>query len=153
MTFKAPLAAAAALFAVASAASADILITDSYARSASPMARSGAVFMVIENTGAEDDRLVDARTDFAKRVELHTHIAGDGGVMQMRHVPDGFVVPAEGTHMLARGGDHVMLMGLSGPLKQGESIEVTLVFEEAGEVVVTVPVDLERKPQHGQMSH
>jgi periplasmic copper chaperone A len=34
-------------------------------------------------------------------------------------------------------------------------VTVTLTFEKAGDVVVEVPVDLERKPMHGgmQMNH
>ena len=62
---------------------------------------------------------------------------------------DGFAVPAGGGHMLERGGDHVMLMGLTESLEDGESFPLTLVFEEAGEVVVEVPVDLTRQPEHG----
>ncbi len=54
--------------------------------------------------------------------------------------------------MLARGGDHVMFMGLNEVLTHGDTINVTLVFEKAGEVAVEIPVDLERKPMHG-MKH
>ena len=48
--------------------------------------------------------------------------------------------------MMKRGGHHVMLMGLTDSLDQGEAISVTLTFEKAGDVVVDIPVDLERKP-------
>ncbi|MBB94404.1 MAG: copper-binding protein [Rhodobacteraceae bacterium] len=132
-------------------AAADITIEDAYARSSSPVAKSGAAFMMIHNSGPEDDRLVAARSDAAMRVELHTHKEADGGVMQMMQVEEGFPVPAGGMHALQRGGDHVMLMGLTGPLKQGAALTVTLVFEQAGEMVVEVPVDLERQP--GAQAH
>ena len=46
--------------------------------------------------------------------------------------------------MLARGGDHVMLMGLTGPLKDGDSFPLTLTFEHAGNVTVDVVVDSAR---------
>jgi copper(I)-binding protein len=39
-----------------------------------------------------------------------------------------------------------MMMGLTSSLDQGETISVTLTFEKAGEKVVEIPVDLERKP-------
>ncbi|WGW03675.1 copper chaperone PCu(A)C [Tropicibacter oceani] len=152
MTFKMILAGAAAL-AFAAPAFADIIITDAYARAAMPGAKTGAAFMVIGNDGAEADRLIDARSDIAARVELHTHIANSEGVMQMVHVEEGFEIPAEGQHLLARGGDHVMFMGLSQSLVQGESVKVTLVFEKAGEIEVEIPVDLERKPMHQGMGH
>ncbi|WP_136440796.1 copper chaperone PCu(A)C [Pacificoceanicola onchidii] len=150
--FYKSLAAAAASLTFAAPAFADIMIMDAYARSAMPGAKTGAAFMMIENTGAEADRLIDARADFAAKVELHTHEDQGDGVMKMMHVEEGFALPAGETHMLARGGDHVMFMGLTKPLVQGESVSVTLVFEKAGEKVIEIPVDLERKAKHG-MAH
>jgi copper(I)-binding protein len=104
------------------------------------------------NMSGEADRLVSASSDIAKRVELHTHIDAGNGVMQMRHDEDGFEIPAGGTHMLQRGGDHVMFMGLNQSLEQGDTVTVTLTFEKAGDMVVEIPVDLERMPKHG-MKH
>ncbi len=146
MSFKTALLAAttAALFALPALAGSEISITDAYARSSGMNAMSGAAFMRITNAGDEDDQLIAAHTDAAKMAQLHTHIEGEGGVMQMRRVEGGFTIPANGEHVLARGGDHVMLMGLTGPLVDGESFTLTLVFEKAGEVSVEVPVDLER---------
>lgn len=131
------------------AAAADIMVMDPYARAASPSAKAGAAFMTLHNTGDTDDRLIAAQTDAAQRVELHTHIETGDGVMQMTEIEGGIPLPAGEMHKMVRGGDHVMLMGLNGPLEQGKDITVTLVFEEAGEVVVTIPVDNERKPQAG----
>ena len=130
-----------------------IKVTDPYARSSSPQAKSGAVFMIILNESAADDRLVAATAPVAERVELHTHIEDGNGVMRMIEVEDGFAVPAGGEHMLKRGGDHVMLMGLTESLEDGESFPLTLVFEQAGEVTIDVPVDLTRKPDHGGGHH
>lgn len=146
---KTILLAGAATLALATASFADITINDAYARSSRPKAPTGAAFMVIENTGPTDDRLVEARSDVAARVELHTHVDLGGGVMRMTKVEEGFVIPAGGSHALARGGDHVMMMGLKSPLVQGETIAVTLVFEKAGEMTVKIPVDLERQDGHG----
>ncbi len=141
------------------AETATIMVHDAYARSSTRMSKTGAAFMVIMNKGSEDDRLIDARSDIAERVELHTHVTTGDGVMQMQRDEDGFPIPAGGEHALARGGDHVMFLGLKRPLEQGETIPLTLVFEKAGEVQVEVPVDLTRKPgmamqhQHGQMQN
>ena len=138
------------------AAAADIMVMDPYARAASPSAKSGAAFMTLHNMSATDDRLIAAQTDAAKRVELHTHVETGDGVMQMTEIEGGIALPAGEMHKMVRGGDHVMLMGLTGPLEQGADISVTLVFEQAGEVVVTIPVDNERKPEagaHGGHSH
>ncbi len=123
-----------------------VVIEDAYARVSSPNAKVGASFLEIENHGAEDDRLIDAKSDVAARAELHTHKESDGGIMQMLHVPEGFSVPAGGTHALKRGGDHVMLMGLRHGLVEGDEVRLELVFEKAGSIEINVPVDLHRKP-------
>ncbi|MEC8629985.1 MAG: copper chaperone PCu(A)C [Pseudomonadota bacterium] len=126
-----------------------IVVEDAYARASTPTAKSGAAFMVLMNSSDQDDRLVAAKSDVAARVELHTHREIADGVMKMMEVEEGFAIPAGGTHMLARGGDHVMFMGLNEPFADGDTVAVTLVFEHAGEVAVEIPVDLNRKPEHG----
>lgn len=154
MSFKSTAIAAIALCSLALPAfAADIMIDDSYARASGKSSKSGAAFMILRNMGAEDDTLIDARSTAAKRIELHTHIEDANGVMAMREDKDGFPVPAGGMHALARGGDHVMFMGLNAPFEQGAMIPLTLVFEKAGEIEISVPVDLERKPNHGAMKH
>jgi copper(I)-binding protein len=130
------------------AAAGDIMITDAYARSATPSAPTGAAFLVIENHSMQDDRLIGVTSDAAKMVQLHTHTETADGVMQMRHVEDGFALPAHGMIMMGRGGDHVMFMGLTAPFEQGATVPLTLVFENAGEVQIDVPVDHTRKAEH-----
>ncbi|MGP3699148.1 copper chaperone PCu(A)C [Rhodobacter sp. NSM] len=151
------LAAVAVTFALPAFADSHIAISDPYARVASPAAQSGGIFMTIENHGTSDDRLVSAASEAAKKVELHTHLAGADGVVKMVEVKEGFPVPAHGSHALARGGDHVMLMGLVKPLNDGDEIAVTLTFESGKTIDVTVPVDSQRadmasQPMHG-MTH
>ncbi|SPH18623.1 hypothetical protein DEA8626_02163 [Defluviimonas aquaemixtae] len=128
---------------IPAAASDTITISDAYARFI-PGGMAGAGFMVIENSGADDDRLTSVASDVAKKVELHTHKAGTDGTMQMMHVQEGLAIPAGGSHALQSGGDHVMFMGLTERPTEGESVAVTLSFEKAGEVVVHMPVDNSR---------
>jgi len=142
------LAACASLALVTPATAQEIEIHDPYARSASPMAKSGAAFMVIRNTGDAGDRLIGVDSAAARKVELHTHHDEDG-VMRMIHVEEGFALPAGGEIRMQRGGRHVMMMGLTAPFEQGATIPLTLVFETSGEITLDVPVDLERKPGHG----
>lgn len=150
MSFKLLSAAAlaACLSTAAFAGDMAIKVTDSYARSASPAAKTGAAFITLMNMSDMDDRLIGVASPAAKRVELHTHIEDDG-IMRMIHVKDGFPVEAGGTITMQRGGQHVMLMGLTGALEQGAMVPVTLTFEKAGAVEIMVPVDLARKPAHG----
>ncbi|WP_204113739.1 copper chaperone PCu(A)C [Shimia biformata] len=154
MSFKTFTLAAltAATLAMPAFADSVISVSDAYARVSTKMSKSGAAFMVIENTGAEDDQLVGVSSDIAARVELHTHKDDGNGNMKMMHVEDGFAIPAGGKHMLKRGGDHVMFMGLKTGLDHGDSVTVTLSFEKAGDVTVEIPVDLDRKADHGAMN-
>ncbi len=131
---------------------AEITIADAYARVASPAAKAGAIFLELHNSGDSDDRLVSATSTAAARVELHTHIDQGGGVMKMTEIEGGIAVPANGMHLLQRGGDHVMFMGLIESWHDGDVIPVTLTFEKAGDISFEVAVDLNRKPGMG-MSH
>ncbi|MEL6233993.1 MAG: copper chaperone PCu(A)C [Pseudomonadota bacterium] len=116
-----------------------ITVEDAYARSSNP--RAGAAFMIIRNTGAAD-RLIAARADIARRVELHTHLE-ENGVMKMREVI-AIDLPTDSEVELKRGGLHVMFMGLSDPMEDGERFPLTLVFQSGDEVTIDVPVDLSR---------
>lgn len=115
----------------------DITVVEAWARATPPGAKSGAAYFSFKNSGAAD-RLIGATTPAARRPELHTHIK-DGGVMRMRPI-DGVDIPAGGMAMMAPGGDHVMLMGLAGPLKKGASFPMTLTFERSGAVTIQVSV-------------
>ena len=147
-------AASAALIALGTPVFAgEIMIKDPYVRSSTPNSVTGAAFFIIMNDSDSNDRLIAAATDVAGRVELHTHTEDANGVMKMSEIEGGIPVAEGEMHHLKRGGDHVMLMGLNAPLVQGEEITVTLTFEKAGEISVQIPVDNERKPDHGAMTH
>lgn len=146
--FKTVLAAAVAAVALPGAmlpafANDGLHVDNAYARFM-PGAMAGAAFMTIENQMTEDDRLISAASDIAEKVELHTHKQGTDGTMQMVHVPEGFVIPAQGMHELKRGGDHVMFMGLKKIPADGTTVHLTLTFEKAGVMELDVPVDSKR---------
>jgi copper(I)-binding protein len=148
------ISAAAVTTLLSTAAFADgIMVQDPYVRTSRPNAPTAAAFMVLKNQTDTDDRLIDARSDIAKKVELHTHVDQGGGVMAMTRIEGGIAIAAGQTHALMRGGDHVMMMGVNRALVQDDKVTVTLVFEKAGEVVVNIPVDNERKATHGAGGH
>jgi copper(I)-binding protein len=62
------------------------------------------------------------------------------GMMQMLPAEGGFPVPAHGSHVLERGGDHIMLMGLTANPEQGSMVTLSLTFEHAAPMVVELPV-------------
>lgn len=99
-------------------------------------ARVGAVYLTLVNTSGREDRLVSAESTTAGRVELHEVIA-QGELLQMHPRPEGFVVPARGRVELAPGGKHLMLYAVQ---TSPTSLPLTLHFEKAGPVHLTVPV-------------
>jgi hypothetical protein len=96
--------------------------------------------MTITNTGAAADRLVSASSPAAGKVEIHEMSMQDN-IMKMRELPRGLPIEAGKTVSLSPGGYHLMLLGLKAPLKKGDKITVTLNFEKAGKVDVTLDVE------------
>jgi hypothetical protein len=100
-------------------------------------AENGAAYVTITSPTA--DRLVSASTPVAKKAELHT-MSMQGMVMKMRPI-SGVDIPAGQPVSLKPGGEHIMLMGLNQPLREGQSFPLTLDFEKAGPRTVTVTVE------------
>ena len=118
-------------------AAGDVAVRQPWTRAAG-QGTTGAGFMAISNRGAAADRLLSAASPVARALEMHS-MARDGDVMRMRPV-EGIDIPAGQTVTLRPGGLHLMLVGLSQPLRQGETVPVTLRFERAGEVRVALEV-------------
>ena len=118
----------------------DLTLTAPFSRATPPGAPVGGGFLTIANTGAQDDRLVAVRADsITDRAEIH-EMAMQGEVMQMRQLPEGLPIPAGATVELKPGGFHLMFMDLKRPLVEGESFNITLAFEKAGEIELPVAI-------------
>jgi copper(I)-binding protein len=57
-------------------------------------------------------------------------------VMRMRELENGLAIKPGETVELKPGGQHLMFFDLKQPLKEGQSVKGTLVFEKAGTVEV-----------------
>ena len=90
-------------------------------------------FITITNNGSEDEQFIAAHSDISKIVELHTMVMVDG-VMKMRAVENGWIIPAGETKVLKPGSDHIMFIGLQQHLKEGDMITLELEFKHAGRV-------------------
>ena len=122
---------------------------------------NGAAYLILENNSGADDVLLSARTDAATVVELHDVVmvdaemvegmgnnemggegamAEEGKAMQMVR-QESIPVAAGETVTFKPGSFHVMLIGLTDDLTEGDSIELTLVFAQTGEITITVPVE------------
>ena len=108
--------------------------------------------MGISNTGTTDDRLIGIEVPSVAKAELHTTEHSADGVARMMHV-DAIDIPAGETVLLERGGMHVMFMGLSAPMVEGQLVPATLIFEQAGRVEVEFSVDPSDGADHSTMGH
>ena len=109
-----------------------VTVTDAWVKAADE--GMTGVFGTLVNDSDRDVLVVSGSSPASDRVELHTTATGEDGQMVMTPVEDGFLVPAHGTHELAPGADHVMLMGLTGPVEPGAEVAIELVTEDGGTV-------------------
>jgi copper(I)-binding protein len=116
----------------------NLRIEGAYARPTIGIANTGAVYLTVTNDGNSPDKLRRATTAVAEHAQLHIH-AMKGDVMTMAPV-ECLVIPAGGRITMAPGGLHIMLTGLTSPLKEGQQFPMRLSFDNAGETVIDVAV-------------
>ena len=114
-------------------------VTDAWVRPSTGTDAPTAAYLSITNATGRDDALVGASTPAAASVEIHETSTDMGGMTGM-HPVSRVAVPAGTTVQLAPGGTHLMLTGLTQPLLAGTTVELDLVFEHAGKVVVRAQV-------------
>lgn len=128
--------AAIAFGLVATAVDAQVVVADPWVRATVPQQQASGAFMKL--TAPKGTRLVEARSPVAGVVEIH-EMAMDGNVMRMRAIT-GLDLPAGRAVELKPGGWHVMLMGLKQTLNAGDTVPITLVFENPDRSRETVEV-------------
>ncbi|HEY7550990.1 MAG TPA: copper chaperone PCu(A)C [Hyphomicrobiaceae bacterium] len=96
-------------------------------------------YMKLKNTGKEPDRLVGGSTEIAGKFQVH-EMSMSGGMMKMRELGQGLELKPGKSVELKPGSYHVMMLELKHPLKEGDRVKGTLVFEKAGTVDVEYAV-------------
>jgi len=99
-----------------------------------------AGFGELANTGDTDLTVVSATSPATSSMQLHETVQNENGQMVMREVEGGFVIPAHGSLALAPGGNHLMFMDVTAPLRAGDDTTITLTFSDASTVDITAPV-------------
>lgn len=117
----------------------DLVISQAWSRATPNGAKIGAGYLTIENKGTTADKLIGATADISGHIEVHV-MSMNNGVMKMRPVEGGLAINSGKTVKLSPNGYHLMIMDLKSPLKRGEKLPVTLEFEKAGKVAVTLDV-------------
>ncbi|NJS39183.1 MAG: copper chaperone PCu(A)C [Rhodobacteraceae bacterium] len=139
LTFLAALCLAAPVFAHGFTAG-DLEIKHPHIPQPAASAKAAGGFMTITNNGTEPDRLIGIESTIAAKSEVHESKVDANGVGTMTHI-DAIEIPPGGSVTLEHGGLHVMFMGLSAPLTEGDLHKATLIFEKAGRVEVEFSVD------------
>lgn len=98
-------------------------------------ARTGEVYMLIENRGTDLNRLVAVETPVAERV---TFVDEDRGIMEMVAYID---LRARREIALRPGRVHLKLEGLKQPLAKGRTFPLTLIFANRQKLEVKVDID------------
>ena len=136
----------------------DLAVTDASVRAVPPGTPSSLAFMTIKNSGNTDRQLVRADSPVAKTVGLHNHI-NDSGVMRMREVK-AIEIKAKGQAELKTGSYHIMLIDLKQTLKEGDSVPLTLTFDDGRTMKIDAPVKMPQammktggERDHGGMDH
>src|SRR5580692_7271907 len=117
----------------------DLVITQAWSRATPGGAKIGGGYLTIKNTGSAPDRLIGGSGDIAGKIEVH-EMAMKNGVMTMRPLDNGLTIEPGKTVKLAPGGYHLMMFDLKSPLKQGDKLPLTLDFERAGKVKLSLDV-------------
>jgi copper(I)-binding protein len=138
LTFLAVAVGAAVLLGACSGAAANPQVSDAWARPGAASAESAAYFSITASA-SQGDALLSASSPAANMVQLHEVSTDTNGLTGMHHI-DRLDIPAGETVRLEPGGYHLMLMGLTSELAVGGTIELTLVFERAGSVVVQAEI-------------
>ena len=116
-----------------------VTVAHPWARATPGGAKIGGAYLEMSAAAGRGDRLIGARSPAAGAVEIHNHVM-EGGIMKMRRV-DAITVPGGKSVVLKPSGYHLMLTGLKAPLKEGDLLKFTLLFEKAGEIEVEATVE------------
>jgi periplasmic copper chaperone A len=112
-----------------------IVVTSAYVREPAPPTHAAAAYFTVYNTTARADRLTFVYSGAGATSELHTIVNG-----KMTAAANNAVIPARGSLVLAPGKGHVMIEQLFGKLVPGQSVNLELVFANAGPIDITAPV-------------
>ncbi|GGK48444.1 hypothetical protein SAMN04490189_5782 [Pseudomonas koreensis] len=116
--------------------SAQTKVDDAWVRATVPTQMASGAFMTV--TADSDSKLLSVASPVAKDVQIH-EMSMKNDVMSMGPVKS-VDLPAGKAVKFDPNGYHVMLMGLTGQLKEGENVPLTLTVENAKGEKETVEV-------------
>lgn len=132
------LAWAAAAAWLAAGCGQDIAVVEPWIKEPLPGRAVAAGFLKVENRSSSEEVLLGLECADAAAVEMH-EMTHEEGMMKMRKVAR-WTIPGKGSLALAPGGAHLMFLGLRRQLKEGDTVQLTLHFKEAGDHTFSAPV-------------
>ena len=131
-----------------------IMVSDIWIKAPLPGSTATAAYLVINNHGTVDDKLVGVDSGFAKINEIH-EMKMDNGVMRMRQVEAGVPIPAGEQVNLGPGGSglHIMLYNLIQELNPGQTYDIQLEFEVVGSITVPAKVKKNKGDSNEHQHH
>jgi len=128
---------------------AETTIEEAWVRLPPPVADTAAAYMKIENHGDHDVEITGIETTIATSPEFHSMEMHDG-MMNMQKM-EKVIVPAHGEISFSPGGNHLMLVGLTTPLKAGSHIMMTLKTSDGESIMVHAEVkDMRSNKEHNK---
>lgn len=97
-------------------------------------------YIMLQNNGTEDDRLIGIESPTVEKVELHKTVVTND-IASMTPMTEGLLIPADAIVWLGDGGTHAMFVKPDRRYRDGDEVPATLIFEKAGRVDVTFQVE------------
>ena len=117
-----------------------LLIEGAWVRPTPEGTTISAGYLKVTNRGDAPDVLLSASTPVAASAELHESAMTADGVMTMRPLENGLEIKPGQTVELQPAGAHIMILGVKEPLKEGQTIPLSLNFKSAGSIEVPFAV-------------
>ena len=117
----------------------DLIISQPWSRAAPRGAELASGYLTIENKGTTTDRLIGGSTEIAEKLQIQRSGMVGGG-LTLTPVEGGLTISPGDKVVLAPHGIHLTLSNLKSRMKKGTKVPVTLEFEKAGKVTVSLDV-------------
>ena len=132
-----------------------VVVEAPWIREPPPGSRAAGGFMVLRNQTADEQALIGATSPAFGVIELHRTIVQPGQRMMRMIAQPRIMVRPYGITQLQPGDYHLMLMQPKQSLQAGDSVPITLLFEDGSEQQITFPVQADQAsaPNGGGMHH
>lgn len=120
-------------------------VENGYVREVIPGNTITSAYMTLNNELDHERLLVNVTSNVSPRVEIHEHLMEDG-MMKMRQLPS-LSIAGKDSVTLQPMGYHLMMFDLQQPVKSGDTVEMTLYFNDKSSIEITLPVQSIKQKQ------